>query len=69
MIEKKVDVFVVRNILVEDDIFSIIVQASDHHNIKIVPIVTEKFVVPGGKQIKIKEIRIEYEIGNIPHKK
>ena len=48
MIEKKVDVFVVRNILVEDDIFSIIVQASDHHNIKIVPIVTEKFI--GTKQ-------------------
>lgn len=70
MKEKKVDVFIVDKIPIrEDSIISIIAQTSDPHQLNIKPIVTEKFIVPAGKQIKIKEIRVEYEIEDIPPKK
>ena len=66
MSEKKVDVFIVKDIpLTEDEFISIQVDTSNPSQTQIKHIVTEKFVVPSGTEIKIKEIRVEYEIRSI----
>ncbi len=63
--EKKVDVFIVDDIpLIEDESFSIKVETSNQNRTAVNSLITEKFIVPINKKIKIKEIRIEYEIKN-----
>ena len=67
MTEKKVDVFIVKDVpLTKDEFISIKVDTLNPSQTQIKPIVTEKFIVPAGQQIKIKEIRVEYEIENLP---
>ncbi len=62
----KVDVFCINKFpLIGDDIIKIKIEKTNMIETIIEPLLIEKFVVPMGLRIKIKEIRITYEISNI----